>query len=242
MAGFGGHAMSVIGYNDEFEGGAFQIMNSWGNRWGDNGIAWVRYRDFEHFTKEAYGLFPMGSTDQNQNNSQNFAVEFGLADMASQNTIALQKTSDMVFQTVNPISKSDKFKVLFANSVECYVYIFGQETDGSSYVLFPYTEKHSPYCGITGTRLFPKDYSMTPDEIGNKDYIAIVVSKTPIDFNDFKNRLSRSRQSTYAGKLGEVLGNDRITDVAFNAGKTVAFSADGRGKNKVGMVIEIDKR
>jgi hypothetical protein len=239
MGGYGGHAMCVIGYNDNLEGGAFQIMNSWGDRWGDDGIAWVRYRDFEHFTKEAYGLFPMGSTEPGT--SQKFEVEFGLADMASQSTIALQKTSDIVFRTINPISKNDKFKVLFANSEECYVYIFGQETDGSSYVLFPYTEKHSPYCGITGTRLFPKDYSMTPDDIGNRDYIAIVVSKTPIDFNDFNNRLTRSRQSTYAGKLREVLGNDRISNVSFNAGKTVAFSADGGGKNKVGMVIEIDK-
>ncbi len=241
MAGYGGHAMCVIGYNDNFEGGAFQIMNSWGERWGDRGIAWVRYRDFEHFTKEAYGLFPMGNTEK-KTTSQRFEVEFGLADMASQTTIALQKTSDIVFKTVSPIRKSDKFKVLFANSEECYVYIFGQETDGSSYTLFPYTDKHSPYCGITGTRLFPKDYSMTPDEIGNRDYIAIVVSKTPMDFNDFKNRLSRSRQSSYAGKLREVLGNDRITNVNFNAGKTVAFSASTQGKNKVGMVIEIDKR
>ncbi len=240
MAGYGGHAMCVIGYNDNFEGGAFQILNSWGDRWGDRGIAWVRYRDFEHFTKEAYGLFPLRS--QEQASSGKFEVEFGLADMASQSTIALQKTSDIVFKTVSPISKSDKFKVLFANSEACYVYIFGQETDGSSYVLFPYTEKHSPYCGITGTRLFPKDYSMTPDEIGNKDFIAIVVSREEIDFQDFNNRLSRSRQDTYAGKLREALGSDRITDVNFRAGKTVAFSANTDGKNKVGMVIEIDKK
>ncbi|ULT46065.1 DUF4384 domain-containing protein [Niabella defluvii] len=48
------------------------------------------------------------------------------------------------------------------NSTECYIYIFGQETNGSSYVLFPYLKpgetvsKHAPYCGITGYRLFPK--------------------------------------------------------------------------------------
>jgi hypothetical protein len=35
MMGFGGHAICVIGYDDRKEGGAFQIMNSWGSDWGD---------------------------------------------------------------------------------------------------------------------------------------------------------------------------------------------------------------
>ncbi|HSK12210.1 MAG TPA: C1 family peptidase, partial [Phnomibacter sp.] len=56
MAGFGGHAMTVIGYDDRLAGGAFQIMNSWGPEWGENGIGWVRYADFKHFNKEAYGI------------------------------------------------------------------------------------------------------------------------------------------------------------------------------------------
>ncbi|MFN0083367.1 MAG: C1 family peptidase, partial [Ferruginibacter sp.] len=59
MTGFGGHAMCVIGYDDRLEGGAFQIMNSWGPEWGQNGIAFVRYGDFKNFVREAYGLDPL---------------------------------------------------------------------------------------------------------------------------------------------------------------------------------------
>ncbi len=240
MRGFGGHAMCVIGYDDNLEGGAFQLMNSWGETWGDRGFAWVRYRDFEHFTKEAYGLYPMGSVDQA--NANKLAVEFGLLDLATQNTIPLQKEQDIQFRTVRPIKKGDKFKVLVANSIECYVYVFGQETDGSSYVLFPYTEKHSPYCGITGTRLFPKDYSMKADDIGNTDYMAVVVSKSELDYNQLNQMLNNSRQSTYAGKIREALGGQRITDASFKAGNTVAFDAELNGKNAVGMVIALDKQ
>ena len=54
--GFGGHALCVIGYDDRVEGGAFQIMNSWGPEWGQNGLAFVRYSDFKEFVREAYGL------------------------------------------------------------------------------------------------------------------------------------------------------------------------------------------
>lgn len=240
MSGYSGHAMCVIGYDDNMEGGAFQLMNSWGEGWGDRGFAWVRYPDFEHFVKEAYGLYPMGGAQQFDPGKM--AVEFGLLDINTQSTIALQQKEDIVFQTVKPIRKGDKFKVLVANSIECYIYVFGQETDGSSYVLFPYTDKHSPYCGITGTRLFPKDYSMKADELGATDYMAIVVSKTAIDFKKFNSALNTSTQRTYAGKLRETLANQRITDVKFQAGKTIAFQANTRDKNAVGVVIALEKR
>jgi C1A family cysteine protease len=238
MRGYSGHAMCLIGYDDNKDGGAFQIMNSWGNDWGDDGIAWVGYRDFEHFTKEAYGIYPMASKqDQGK-----MAVEFGLLDTKTQTTLGLKKKGDISFQTMKPIKKGDQFKVLIANSVECYIYVFGQEVNGTSYVLFPYTEKHSPYCGITGTRLFPRDYSMTADDVGNKDYIAIVVSKKELDFNQLNSRITRSSASTYAGKLQEAIGDQRATQVNFQAGKTVAFEANTENKSIVGMVIEIDKQ
>ena len=240
LYGFSGHAMCVIGYDDNREGGAFQIMNSWGRGWGDDGIAWVNYSDFKFFVKEAYGLYPMGEAEKFDPNK--LAVKFGLVDNATQSLLPLQAAGERVFRTSRPISKGDKFKVAVTNSIECYIYVFGEETDGSSYVLFPYTPKHSPYCGITGTRLFPKDYSMTADEIGNRDRIAIVVSKELLDYNTLNERINQSRQSTYAGKLREALRAVEIADVKFAAGDAVEFLCDTKGRSAVGMVLEIDKR
>lgn len=243
--GFSGHAMTVIGYDDNLDGGAFQIMNSWGERWGDDGIGWVKYRDFETFVKEAYGLYPMGSADNSgaeKFDDKKLAVEFGLLDLQTEKTISLERQGDITFNSTRPIKKGDKFKVLVANSIECYIYVFGQETDGSSYVLFPYTQKHSAYCGITGTRLFPRDYSMVADNLGNKDYMAVVVSKRELNFNQLNTAINNSRQSTYAGKLKEALGNQRITDVRYQAGQTVAFEAQATDKNIVGVVLALDKR
>ena len=81
MSGFGGHAMCVIGYDDDLQGGAFQIMNSWGQEWGDRGFCWIRYDDFEHFVKEAYGVAPMGAAGDQKFASDKMAVKFGLFDM-----------------------------------------------------------------------------------------------------------------------------------------------------------------
>ena len=48
------HAMCVVGYDDEKYGGAFEIMNSWGADWGNEGFIWVSYEQFATFVYEAY--------------------------------------------------------------------------------------------------------------------------------------------------------------------------------------------
>lgn len=243
MGGFGGHAMCVIGYDDDFQGGSFQIMNSWGEDWGDRGIFWMSYEDFEYFTKEAYGLYPMGSAQDKQVNPGKMAVEFGLFDNDKQAVIPVKQVGDIVFRTNSALTKGQKFKALIANSVDCYVYIFGQETDGSSYVLFPYTEKHDPYCGIVGTRLFPKDHSMTPDSKGQRDYIAIVISKKELDYDALNEKISSASGSTYADQLKAALGNNRMRTTSFKPGSTISFESDVKDSGAlVGVVVEVDKR
>jgi C1A family cysteine protease len=137
---WGGHAMAIIGYDDTLEGGAFQLMNSWGRKWGEDGVAFVRYKDFDHFVEEAYGLYPMANA-QAKNSPQQ--IRFGLVETKTQHRIALSPVSGITFRSSKPIKKGTRFKVEFSNTRPCYTYLFGQETDGSSYVLFPYTEQHS---------------------------------------------------------------------------------------------------
>lgn len=239
--GFGGHAMCVIGYDDYMFGneGGFQIMNSWGPEWGKNGLAWVRYKDFDFFVQEAYGLYPMGSGAQFDNNK--LKVAFGLISNDTKANIPLIKREGNIFATQMPIKKMSKFKVEVTNNIECYTYILGQETDGSSYVLFPYTPKHSPYCGITGTRVFPKDHSMQADAVGNKDYVAFIISKKPVDFKAMNTAVNASRQPTFASKVNEALASQLVQNVNFLPGNNVQFECDLNGKNAVAAILEIDK-
>ncbi len=240
-SGYGGHAMCVIGYDDNLGGGAFQIMNSWGPEWGENGVAWVTYKDFDYFVMEAYGLYPMGQ--KVQANKDRLAVQFGLVLNNSMRNIQLRNTGGNTFKTMEAIRKGDRFKIQVNNSVECYTYVFGMETEGSSYVLFPYTAKHSPYCGITGVRLFPKDYSMVPDDIGNTDFMAVVVSKNELDYRQLNDAINRASGSNYAEKVNAALASRSIPGIAFQGGNTVAFN--GRvsgGKDAVAVIMAIDKQ
>ena len=49
-----GHAMCVVGYDDNKYGGAFEVMNSWSENWGNGGFYWIKYSDFKKFVVDAY--------------------------------------------------------------------------------------------------------------------------------------------------------------------------------------------
>ena len=50
----GGHAMCIVGYDDNKFGGSFEVMNSYGQNFGDNGFVWISYSDMKRFMQEAY--------------------------------------------------------------------------------------------------------------------------------------------------------------------------------------------
>jgi len=256
MMGFGGHAMCVVGFDDRKYGGAFLIMNSWGPEWGTNGFAWVRYPEFNYFVREAYGLEPMAKMGDAAN--MPLQCEVGLVQVAfdgkktvPQGYVSLRKVSDDTYANTTTMKPGTRFKMEVRNSVECYVYIFGEETDGSAYTLFPYPRaddptktKYSPFCGITGARLFPHDKSMMPDSIGNKDRFAVVVSREELNWYEL-NRVTNTQ-----GGAGL---REKLNASLRNSGKMVRaqYTSTPKGniqftsnpaKNEVAvMYVEIDK-
>ena len=240
--GFGGHAMCVIGYNDRLEGGAFQIMNSWGPEWGENGIGWVRYADFQYFVREAYGVDPLPKRGA----ALSIPLEYniGLVDNSTKKYIPLSNAGANVFKTTAPIKIGTRFKMEIKNSTECYIYLFASQADNSSQVLFPYKPSHSPYCGITGYRLFPRKESMEADAVGNKDFMAVVASTQQLDYNALNAAINKSTAGSFPAKVNEALGGAAIKTAQYgNAGVGImSVKANNPGQN--GMVVtlvEVDK-
>lgn len=240
MSGFGGHAMTVIGYDDNLEGGALQIMNSWGPEWGEDGVAWVKYKDFVHFTREAYAYAPMGEVSQPQ--PDELKVEFALFNPVTKQEIALQQNGNSKFVTKEKVPQGTPFKVKIKNNIECYTYVFGQETDLSCYVLYPYTAKHSPYCGVTGTRVFPRGYNMQPDDKGTSDYIAVLISKEPIDYSQIQSIASKNKKADfYQSFMNSSLSDKFNQNIQFSTGENVSFAVDAKSNKWILAVIEVKK-
>jgi hypothetical protein len=43
----GPHAIVLVGYDDNYKGGSFRVLNSYGDEWGDNGFFWMTYEDLK---------------------------------------------------------------------------------------------------------------------------------------------------------------------------------------------------
>ena len=247
--GMGGHAMCVIGYDDSKFGGAFQIMNSWGPEWGKNGVAWVRYGDFQNYVREAYGIDPLPK----RSNVANIPLEchIGLVDNNGGRNIPLRVVpGSNEFRTPSAIAIGTRFKMSVQNATECYIYVFGRDTNNTSYVLFPYLKpgetrsRHSPYCGITGYRLFPRAQSFEADNIGSSDQIAIVVSREELDYNALNTAISGSSGGNYLDRVNGALESIRIRSARFSntADGTIYFKVDANSNKAVACVVTIDKK
>lgn len=256
LMGFGGHAQCVVGYDDGKYGGSFLIMNSWGPKWGKNGFAWVRYKDFRYFVREAYGLEPMQKTGTAA--TEPFSCEIGLVQISYQGKktvpgdyIPLQTKDGNHFETVEPVKMGTRFKMEVKNATECYVYVFGKETDGSSYTLFPYPSqddpsktKYSPYCGITGYRLFPRDKSMMPDSVGSKDEMAVVASLQPLNWFELNKKIGANPGQDFASRVNQALGDQLIRNIKFvsSAKGNMQFTVKDVKNGVVATIVSIAKK
>jgi hypothetical protein len=208
----------------------------------------VRYADFKTYVREAYGIDPLPKRSEVANIPLECTI--GLVNNEGGRNIALRVEGNNIFRTVSPIIKGTRFKMSIENVTECYIYIFGRETDNSSYVLFPYLKpgetvsKHSPYCGITGYRLFPKNQSFEADSISNSDQIAIIVSKDELDYNQVNQAINQSRQSTYEGKVNEAVQSLLIRSASFNntGNGQIYFKVNANDNKAVACIVTIDKR
>jgi hypothetical protein len=53
----GGHAVTIVGFDDDRFGGAYRVINSWGGDWGDQGYFWMPYSTASSgILREAYVL------------------------------------------------------------------------------------------------------------------------------------------------------------------------------------------
>jgi hypothetical protein len=50
------HAITIIGYDDNYDSGCFELLNSWGREWGDEGFIRIKYEDLAKYCLYAYAF------------------------------------------------------------------------------------------------------------------------------------------------------------------------------------------
>ena len=200
---FGGHAMVVVGYDDNKYGGSFQLMNSWGKQWGNNGFTWIRYSDFKHFVKYSYEMIPKPSVKK----SIKLGGEIKFIDSNGKEMRATYNSIDKIYRMNQPYRSGTKFNFFMKNAQPAYLYAFGLDSVGKVSNIFPHNRKISAYLGYkNSTVAFPDENSyIRMDNHTGKDYFIILYSKKGLkNIDEIKRRFS-SLSGSVKSRLDKVL-------------------------------------
>jgi hypothetical protein len=136
----GGHAMCVVGYDNINR--RFEILNSWGPAFGDNGFAYVSYEDYGRRCEYAYNISLPPAPAVASSLQGGFFLN-RLAGFSPGGDYVFEKLSGRWngrYYELGPgvVHLRDYFKVMAANlQADTYLYIFSLKPDGSSELLFP---------------------------------------------------------------------------------------------------------
>ncbi len=247
----GYHAMVLVGYdNVEKE---FELLNSFGASWGNNGFIRIRYDDFERLCRYAYVLAPMDAgvmspTDlvtDFTNTATALSGEFVFRKPAGYLTtgdgdevpffeeVATQrKPSEGIYTTQQPWFEVGDVFQLVAREIPRgrYAYVFSQSPDRSVNLHFPRLAAAGKTAGFvlenTAEIVIPNEETVLQLPVPGSDYLCILYSYAPI--SDVERRLQDLQESAldFPARVAEAFADVLISaqQVRFSEHK-MAFTA-----------------
>jgi len=249
--GKGGHALCVIGWDDDKHGGAFEIINSWGKDWGNDGYIWVTYSDFAINTKYAFEIDGIQQIDTSkveydfegelkfiQNNNDTMRAECLVKDAASK----LSKESESHYKMLIPYKSGTKYRIHVTNMKPAYVYVISSDLTNVVNQLFPHNSKISAYLNYKGSTIILPDeeYYYEIDATPGADYVCVLFSKDELDIDLFSNNI-KSATGTFLKKIETVFNTKLINkaNIDYNKNK-IAVKAKSNGKIILPIIIEME--
>lgn len=230
----GGHAMVVVGYDDRDQ--TFELFNSWGPTFGDQGFFKVKYDDLAKYVKYAYYInlkeAPKEEVDvivEEEKETIALNGQFGfkhlIGDMWDDSlkfkTLATKKVDNHYELDSKDFAIGSHFRFEAYNmDAGKYVYVFSVDSERKPYIHWPRKEElNAKYFGFNETSLVPvkeasivippEDEALLTKDKAGADYLFTLYSSEPIEDED----LLKSLQDIQNGK-GEILAD---FDAAFSA-------------------------
>lgn len=233
----GGHALTVIGYDDNFEGGegAFELMNSWGTAWGDGGFIWMNYKDFNRYCFEAYEMtLPQSDLNQLAGN-----ITFDLS--AGQAMPFVLKGN--VYESKESYHSGTLFRISVTNQEQMYLYAIGSDLKNQDYKIFPTNDKISPLMDYKNSKVvLPSERNhIQMDNLVGTDFICLLYSVERLEMEHILNMLKNETGNLperVQKAFGERLFNPQDVDRSPNEHK-IGFKASSKNRTIVPIFVAI---
>lgn len=254
----GGHAMAVVGFDDDKYGGAFEIVNSWGKDWGNAGYIWVRYDDFINYTRYAYEMIP-ASTAKEKTLAGKLRLELmggGKMDVSKgdgnyrktilgwQDVVVEQSAQSIGdYETSQSYPNDTRYRMHVEVEKPCYVYVFAADTDQKNNVLFPHKPEISAYISYDNTEVIVPGERLWFRMSGNveSDYSIVIFTEERIDTEAVKNQLD-SMNGELMDKLYVIFKDKLVSKENVNLSKNeIAFNAKFSSGSMVMLLLDIKR-
>jgi hypothetical protein len=241
---WGGHAMCVVGYDDAKYGGAFEIQNSWGEKWGDDGYVWISYDVFAYYVSQAYELL------ENLESYKDAALYSGLVDIElfdSGRGMPVEYDESGYYRTNASYPSGTRFRFIMGNNHPAYVYAFtADSTTTKTNRIFPAPERNeSPVLDYSENMVaWPGEHDwMQMDNVTGTDYLVVLFSKRELDIDGIRARFSNSSGS-FPDRVARAVGPDYVppASVRYEASR-IRFSGSMTNRQAViGLLLAIAHR
>ncbi|SDW87549.1 protein of unknown function [Lutibacter oricola] len=251
----GGHAMVVVGYDDYKDGGAFEILNSWGTKWGNNGYIWVKYNDFEKYTKTAYVMVDKIEKPEPKTIALKGSMRFQLSNGTTMpatlspdatRNFSIVAATKSTYKLTNSYSSGTQFRLFFNSAKAAYVYLIGYgSSDKSISPIYPF-DNYSAYFGYTKSEVAipSEDYFIEMDQNPGRDILCILYSTKKIDINAVVSKLKQTN-GDFTTKVKTILKPYIYEgkDITFE-NNLIAFTAKSTNSNAaiVPLFIEVNHK
>ncbi|MDR3148020.1 MAG: C1 family peptidase [Treponema sp.] len=247
---YGGHAMCVVAYDDGRAGGAFEVINSWGRKWGNAGFMWIPYDSFVDFVMESYEIIENLAAYSETVSFAGFArVE--VRDEEGFSAVPLTEIAPGVYRTAGAWGAGTEFRFVTGASESAYVYAFAatQAPDTGSrpgdffspVLLFP-EAGISPLLNYSdSTVILPgNDKTLVLDSEAGLEHLVVLYAKRTLDIRSIMRRFEDSR-GTVEERLAKALGADLLSEgLRYDEG---SFTGETDDSNAVAaLVLALDHR
>lgn len=178
--GTGGHALCVIGYDDNKFGGAFEVVNSWGKDWGKEGFSWIRYEEVKDFVMYGFEPFDAQYSSCLPKNAS-AGLRFVKTDGTEMKALSVKPGT---YKLEKAYLTKTEFRVVVNTTLKMYMYgIFADPTNSIS--------SFFPWPGQNFTNAIPSSkfefelplgnfpFTLEPPEGAN--YLAFIFTSEPLD-------------------------------------------------------------
>ncbi len=250
------HAVTVIGYDDGKFGGAFEVMNSFGTSWGEDGYTWITYGDFTTFCFQAFELIldPVG--DETVHLPISEARSGGVAPDVLAGSIefsflpqrpVVPAVEDGRFRFDEPFTSGDMFRLIVTAQSEGYVYAFASDdTYHRASQIFPDPQRRTNPHIVAGAAFClpgpgPGFYSAL-DSTAGTDYLCFLFSRHMLQPNEVMARMN-ALSGDFLSRVKTALAKEGIREATLTVqdGVTASFAAVGEG-SVVPILFELQHR